>query len=84
VLRCLNPRCVVRKARDSNNTDNDANWMHACRGQRCRQLGGSATPASIPLPNVLLQSFHECVESHPAAWTVAQVLVHGDPGFERQ
>jgi hypothetical protein len=31
-----------------------------------------------------LQALDQCVEGDPAAWTVAQVFVHGDPGFQRQ
>jgi hypothetical protein len=31
-----------------------------------------------------MQTLHQGLEGDPAAWTVAQVLVHGDPGFQRQ
>ncbi len=31
-----------------------------------------------------LQAFDQRIEGDPAARTVAQVLVHGDPGFQRQ
>ena len=34
--------------------------------------------------DVLLKSFNQCVKRHPAARTVSQVLMHGDPGIQRQ
>lgn len=39
---------------------------------------------SLRLADMALQTLHQSLESDPAAWTVAQVLVHGDPGFQRK
>ena len=39
---------------------------------------------SLRLPDMAPQTLDQSVEGDPAAWTVAQVLVHGDPGFQWQ
>lgn len=38
----------------------------------------------VRLADIALQTFHQSLEGDPAAWTVAQVHVHGDPGVQCQ
>jgi hypothetical protein len=39
---------------------------------------------SLRLDHMAPQTFHQGLEGDPAAWTVAPILVHGGPGFQRQ
>lgn len=44
------------------------------------------TSAAVSSLYVTLQTCHQCIECHPAAWAVAQVFVHADPSvhFKRE